>query len=64
MPDADGQEARATRDSGGTYPVGLTDHLNQHSESHTAAESYPVGLTVQSVGRTGATRGYPVGRTG
>src|ERR1700722_12710264 len=47
-----------------TYPVGLTGHPNRPCWFPTTAANYPVGRTVRNVGRTGATRGYPVGRTG
>src|ERR1700733_8809207 len=43
---------------------GVNRPPNRHCGSPTRSPSFPVGRTVRSVGRTGATRGYPVGRTG
>ena len=50
----------------GSYPhipVGRTD-LARAAFNHPQAGPMPVGRTGLSVGRTGKTRHYPVGRTG
>ena len=47
-----------------SHPVGLTGRRGSRSKSSTDLRVIPWGEPDPSVGRTGATRGYPVGRTG
>ena len=45
------------------YPVGLSDAQSTDIESHPGCQVTPRGEVTPNVGRSDATRGYPVGRS-